>query len=277
MSPADANHTAFGMPHLTGEKWSLVDEDIMIMQTCGSCNYGGPSLVHMYNTTLAQLTQRCGYAMVTVTDTAGRDAYAAVRSAWGGDNLTSACSGDSCRNNPTQLKPADPWAPLIVLTGQAVEYGSFANFSSAVCAAKLDTNSAHQGGHVALTWKGHGFRFTTNNQTGKYVLPAKDGKPVDISPPWQYKGPHLNAALLSDVVTLSYKDYVLEYQFVDGRDAIVRKGLKADDYDAIVAAAHARAAANRAARVASWDTTNFAPRPACGECTAAFCRNWTLW
>ena len=62
------------MPHLTGEKWSLVDEDIMIMQTCGSCNYGGPSLVHMYNTTLAQLTQRCGYAMVTVTDTAGRDA-----------------------------------------------------------------------------------------------------------------------------------------------------------------------------------------------------------
>ena len=73
----------------------------MIMQTCGSCNYGGPSLVHMYNTTLAQLTQRCGYAMVTVTDTAGRDAYAAVRSAWGGDNLTSACSGDSCRNNRT--------------------------------------------------------------------------------------------------------------------------------------------------------------------------------
>ena len=78
-------------------------------------------------------------------------------------------------------------------------------------------------------------------------------------------------------MTLSYKDYVLEYQFVDGRDAIVRKGLKADDYDAIVAAAHARAAANRAARVASWDTTNFAPSPACGECTAAFCRNWTLW
>eukprot|EP01045_Picozoa_sp_COSAG04_P052255 COSAG04_NODE_22171_length_360_cov_0.597701_1_plen_43_part_10 len=43
MSPTDVNHTAFGMPHLTGEKWSLVDEDIMIMQTCGSCNYGGPS------------------------------------------------------------------------------------------------------------------------------------------------------------------------------------------------------------------------------------------
>ena len=44
---ADENHTAFGFPHLTGEKYSLVDEDIMIMQRCGSCNYGGDSLVHM--------------------------------------------------------------------------------------------------------------------------------------------------------------------------------------------------------------------------------------
>ena len=133
------------MPHLTGEKWSLVDEDVMILQTCGSCNYGGRSLVHMYNTTLAQLTQRCGFTMRSVKDIGGRDAYAAVRSAWGGDHITSSCSGDSCRNHPTQLMPADPWAPLVLLTGMEAEYGTFANFSATVCATKLDVDPAHQG------------------------------------------------------------------------------------------------------------------------------------
>ena len=33
----DYNHTALGMPHLTGEKWSLVDKDIMIATRCGTC------------------------------------------------------------------------------------------------------------------------------------------------------------------------------------------------------------------------------------------------
>ena len=266
----DINHTKFGMPHLTGEKWSLVDEDIMIVQTCGSCNYGGRSLVHMYNTTLSQLQQRCGWAMIDINDTAGCNAFAAVRSAWGGDNITSMCSGDSCTNNPTQLMPADPWAPLILLTGQETEYGSFANFSASVCATKLVVNQGHhdrghEAGHVGLMWKGHDYVFNTNNRTGKYVLPTKDSKSVDISPPFQYKGPHLNADLLSDTVTLSYtQDYVLVYRFVDGADTIVRKGssghLKADDRKAIIADTHRRAAANRAQRVASWE--NLRPPPA---------------
>ena len=46
----DYNHTALGMPHLTGEKWSLVAEDIMISTRCATCNYGGNSLVKIYNT-----------------------------------------------------------------------------------------------------------------------------------------------------------------------------------------------------------------------------------
>lgn len=195
----------------------------MLLQRCGSCNYGGDSIVHMYNVSLAQVTQRCGYATVVVTDIGGREAFAAVRSAYGGDNITSTCSGDSCENNPTQLKPHDTWAPLILLTGQASEYGSFANFSRTVCATKLDVNPSHQDGHVALRWKGHDYKLITNNRSGQYQLPTKDGKSVEISPPWQYKGPHLNAALLSDVVTLNFKNYVLEYQFVDGADAIIRK------------------------------------------------------
>jgi hypothetical protein len=274
----DENHTSLGMPHLTGEKWSLVDEDIMIMQRCGSCNYGGDSLVHMYNTSMEMIKSRCSFAMISTNDINGNEAFAAVRSAYGGDNITSTCSGDSCRGAVTELKPHDTWAPLILLTGRATEYGSFANFSDAVCSVKLDVATAHQGGHVALNWKGHMYKFSTNNRTGHYVLPTKDGVSVTISPTWQYKGPHLNSDLLSDTVTLSYTDkYVLQYRFIDGADAIIHQSsLKSDDFDAIITAAHQRAAGNRLARIASWDTWDFTPRAECGECTASFCQNWTL-
>ena len=36
-------------------------------------------------------------------------------------------------------------------------------------------------------------------------------------------GPHLNAPLESDTVTLGYGSYVLDYVFVDGADAITRR------------------------------------------------------
>lgn len=252
----------------------------MILQRCGSCNYGGDSIVHMYNTSLGQVTRQCGYAMVAVTDISGQQAYAAVRSAYGGDTISQSCSGDSCKNSPTELKPNDTWAPLILLTGRVSEYRSFANFSAAVCGAHLEVDPSHQGGQVALAWRGHFYNFTSNNRTGQYRLPTKDGQPVDISPPWQYKGPHLNGALLSDTVTLRYtNDYVLEYQFVDNADAIVRTTSsvsKTDDYDGIITAAHNRAEANRVARIESWNAYDFTPNQACGECTAASCENWTL-
>ena len=48
------------------------------------------------------------------------------------------------------------------------------------------------------------------------------GKGRNISSAPAYSGPHLNAALMSDVVTLSYEDYVLDYRFEDGVDAVVR-------------------------------------------------------
>ena len=35
----NAEHTAVGLPHLTGEKWQLVDPEVMISQKCASCNY----------------------------------------------------------------------------------------------------------------------------------------------------------------------------------------------------------------------------------------------
>ena len=54
------------------------------------------------------------------------------------------------------------------------------------------------------------------------MLPTRDGVAVDVSPAFQYSGPHLNAAVGSDVVTLSYgKDYVIDYNFKD--DSITRR------------------------------------------------------
>ena len=46
---ANTDHSAVALPHLTGEKWGVLDNDAMLVQRCGSCNYGGPSLFQVYN------------------------------------------------------------------------------------------------------------------------------------------------------------------------------------------------------------------------------------
>ena len=69
----------------------------------------------------------------------------------------------------------------------------------------------------------------TNTTRSPYQAPSDNGdhgRGRNISAAPSYSGPHLNAALLSDTVTLSYTaQYVLEYRFVDDEDGIVRIGV----------------------------------------------------
>ena len=37
----NANHTALGMHHITGEKWGMIDADIGIYHKCAICHYQG--------------------------------------------------------------------------------------------------------------------------------------------------------------------------------------------------------------------------------------------
>ena len=71
-------------------------------------------------------------------------------------------------------------------------------------------------------WRSHQFDFTPGPGTwkGTWVLPTVDGKPIDIDPPFVYSSPHMNAELNSDVVTASYGEYKLKYDF--GIDTITR-------------------------------------------------------
>lgn len=231
-------HTAIGLPHLTGEKWQLVDPEIMISQKCATCNYGGDSLIDVYNlSSSAALTQPCGktWTVVSAVDLEGKAAWAAVRSGWGGDKLVPPLNLSSRPIN-FQLVPHDTWAPIVILTGREAQYHTLENFTGAVCAVHLKRGHSpmHWGDNdLNFIWNQKNYCFHANipdpatNATGNFALPSSAGCHAhkrNISAAPSYEGPHLNAALLSDTVTLSYTDeYVLEYRFVDGADAIVRK------------------------------------------------------
>lgn len=220
-------HSAIGLPHLTGEKWALVDEDILIAQKCGSCNYGGNTVIEIYNftNTTAQITHVCNWTIASTIDLQGNAAWAAVRAAWGSAQLDVLP-----RSHAALLTPHDTWAPIIILTGREVEYTTRANFTSAVCDSHVTRGhgAMHWGTNdLALSWKGSSYCFHASNATGRYQLPSlagcHDTKPVNVTPPWQYKGPHLNAQLQSDTITLGYGNYILDYTFADGKDVITRR------------------------------------------------------
>ena len=257
---SNAYHTAVGMPHITGEKWSLIDADIGIFHKCGSCNYGGDSIVDLFNATASVLPAGCsradadqcqqnrcmhcgcvsgkppcppahtggiiwqqdGWTFVGVVDIAGEAAWAAVRSAWGGDVLLGGVDSMT-------LTPNDTWAPIVILAGRAAEYGTASNFTAMVTGAGLavkPTGSSHGEADVTLDWHGKHYAFHAQNTTQHYRLPEVDGTAVDIAPRFQYSGPHLKAELGAEVVRTVFPGYALDYHFKDDEDHIVKKKKK---------------------------------------------------
>ena len=106
----NVEHTAIGLPHLTGEKWAVVGKDIMIAQKCATCNYGGNTSVELYNMT-SPAVGSCNWTVVTTTDLEGKAAWGAVRAGWGGSALSQQ-SGSAAGPYNQILKPADTWASL---------------------------------------------------------------------------------------------------------------------------------------------------------------------
>ena len=86
-----------------------------------------------------------------------------------------------------------------------------ASGSLSYCTVSADRSS------VSFGWRGHKFEFIPGPSTwqGNWSLPTIDGKPIDIDPPFVYSSPHMSAKLDSDVVTASYGDYQLRYDFGD--------------------------------------------------------------
>jgi hypothetical protein len=252
-------HTVLGLPHGTGEKWALVQPSVMIAQVCTSCYYGGNPALSVQGLTGRQLWYTGGWAFFEAVDAggAGQTAWAAARPAWSGFNTSipppiphgchycdcektagKGCPGH-CLNGECKyfnmtsgtLPHNDPLAPIIIVAGEMKDFGGPDQFASAVLAAPLavaKTNGSEVPSSVKFEWQAHAYEFFPNPSprgsatSGSYRLPTVDGVPIDVSPEFAYSGPHLNAALGSNVVELKYKDYILEYNFSD--DSIKRKG-----------------------------------------------------
>jgi len=211
---ANEVHTAVVLPHLTGEKWGVVHEDVMFVQRCGSCNYGGSSMFQIYNA--SSLWREGEWWFVTALDDAADNAigWAAMRPAWGGTSFTNASSQQSSLLSG-YIDLLDTWSPLVIVAAEARRYGTMRNFTRLIASSSMSVNSNRT--EVEFVWRKHHFQFTPGPSTwkGLWTLPAVDGQAIDIDPPFVYRSPHLNAELNSDVVRATYDTYNIVYNFSD--------------------------------------------------------------
>ena len=194
----------------------------MMVQRCGSCNYGGPSLFQIYNASSVWQGQGDWWYM-SASGAAGKAmGWAAVRAAYGGATFENSSSSGAVRVSGN-IGLNDVWSPLLLIVGAASEYGTVQNFTSQVEAAPL---TAVERSHVSFGWRGRSYGFTPGPSTwkGNWSLPTIDGEAIDIDPPFMYSSPHLNAGLESDVVVATYGTYELKYDF--GDDTITRTGVR---------------------------------------------------
>ena len=196
----------------------------MLVQRCGSCNYGGPALFQVYNA--SALWQHGDWWFmaaenVDANDVTAPTGWAAMRAAWGGTNFTNATSARAALISG-EISLFDTWSPLLLIAADASAYANVDEFVQQVVGSKLDVDAAHT--HVEFSWHGRKLGFTPGPGTwhGHWTLPTLEGRSVDVDPDFVYSSPHLNAALDSEVVTTRYGNYSLIYNFTD--DTITRGG-----------------------------------------------------
>ena len=122
---ANTIHSTVALPHLTGEKWGTVDHDVMMVQRCGSCNYGGDSLFNILNA--SRLWKEGDWWFMAAHKEDGQAiGWAAMRPAWGGTNFTNETS-------PTApllsgfINLLDTWSPQVIVAADAAIYGNVGN------------------------------------------------------------------------------------------------------------------------------------------------------
>ena len=113
----------------------IIDGDVMVVQRCGSCNYGGPALFNLYN--LSKAWQEgdwwfaAAYADADSDDADNSDdgddatgsvlGWAAMRPAWGGTNFTNYTAPNAPLLSAT-IGLLDTWSPLIIVAAAAEAY-----------------------------------------------------------------------------------------------------------------------------------------------------------
>ena len=154
-------HGAVALPHLTGEKWGVVDGDVMLVQRCGSCNYGGNSLFNLYNISRAWQEGDWWFVAAGAGEVGDGDAvgWAALRPAWGGTNFTNGTAAAAHLINGN-INLLDTWSPLVIVAADAKSYGgSLENFTEQITTAASLTVDAKRT-QVDFTWHGRHYGFT---------------------------------------------------------------------------------------------------------------------
>ena len=129
----------------------------------------------------------------------------------------------------------DPYSPIILQTGRAVDYGSFGKFQEAILKAPLEVryspdDSRYDGQRLVkveytgpnssrLEFFADRYNQPALNLNGRdpdkdpFVLPNIDGKELDLDLEYNYRSPYMEARVGSDVVFVRYGDRQWNYDF----------------------------------------------------------------
>ena len=196
------NLAAISLDAYTGEKWNVQHKDVRITQLCSDGPYVPGDTRIAFEALPGKVSEKDGWVFVN-----NDEAYAAVRVVSGGYFWM-----DSIRR---LLYLKDIYSPIIIQTGRAHDYGSFAEFQAAIVKARLtygDGKLEYRGPQSARL---EFFPMTPQElKAGKeYTLPRINGKTIDLNPVYAYSSPYLQNRAGSSIVTLLYGRRKWEYDF----------------------------------------------------------------
>jgi hypothetical protein len=205
-------HTTLGMPHMTGEKWSVTRGNggaaIQIAMKCASCMYGGPDPANNFTQhecgpvvdifQASSILQSGEWLVVTAENSSGLVGYGAVRPVFGGAKLVNHTAMTGAAEPPHafigQYLMEEEWTPLIIVAGTEDEFKTLSNFTKALAVLDANTVVAPDNHSLAVEWASIHIEFYPNTKPNAYVLPKVDGSTIDVDPDFTYQGRHLNAA-----------------------------------------------------------------------------------
>jgi hypothetical protein len=222
---ANEDHSAVGIPHASGPKWSAQEGGALITAQCTGAlgciaRYAGDFSTEIYNVSAVHRREAAQGDWIFVEPSNGLEAWAAVRYAWGGlnESVSSVREGViGSGNRSFQLVPTDPTAPLVLFAGNGSTFGSLQQFMGAVLQADLSVSKPAADGTRVVTFvppagskpcpelcRPITFPWSLTQATLK--MPSVGGKALVDQPSLAYDGPFMMSTLGSATVRTSSGD-----------------------------------------------------------------------
>jgi hypothetical protein len=192
------NLAAVSLEPYLGDRWNIQSRDVLIAQQYknSSMNRGQPKVV--FESSLRKV-ERDGWVFVD-----NGQAFAAVRIVRGGYRW----QGSAKRT----LDLKDPSSPIIIQTGGASVYGSFAKFQEAIVKARLRVSRG------TVEYSGpNSARLTFSMATNPFILPIINGRPLGLKLMYNYSSPYMMCRTGSDIVNVRYGTRRWRYDFAKNK------------------------------------------------------------